>query len=237
MDAIRTRYCWAAERCKNKDILELACGSGIGLGILNSTSKSLIGGDIDLDVLDFASRHYKGKDIELKKIDACNICLPSRSLDVVICFEALYYFNSFSKALSEIYRILRDQGEFIGCTVNKQWHGFNPSPYSTNYYSLDELSSLLCEFGFHTEFSLAYEDKPHGPVSRFIIWLRKKASQLGLIPKTMKGKVFLKRLFYGRLLQLPPEMDTNGTIFDPIPLKNNLNITDFKVIFFHAKKR
>jgi ubiquinone/menaquinone biosynthesis C-methylase UbiE len=236
IDAIRTRYCWAAERCENKDTLELACGSGIGLGILERASKSLIGGDVDPNVLDFAARHYLGRSIELKNIDACNICLPSQSVDVVICFEALYYFNSFSKALKEINRILRKKGEFLGCTVNKQWHGFNPSPYSTNYYSLDELSDLLHSFGFNTVFSLAYEDKPHGQVSRFVSWLRKKASELGLIPKTMKGKAFLKRLFYGRLSPLPAEMEAKGLLHEVEPIKENDIKTDYKVIFFHAKK-
>ena len=234
--AIRTRYKWAAERCIGKETVELACGAGIGLGILDQYAKGVMGGDIDLNLLDYGSRHFSNRGIQFEQLDACNISLPSNSVDVVVCFEALYYFPSFPQAVQEVARILRSDGEFVGCTVNKAWHGFNPSPHSIRYYELQDLAKVLSNSGFLTSFSLAYEDRPQG-LSRFIAWLRGKAAQFGFIPKTMKGKEMLKRLFYGPLSPIPSEIDSDGPVDAVVEYHEGLKLSDYKVIFFHAKKR
>ena len=236
LKAIRTRYKWAAQHCIGKQTLELACGAGIGLGILDKVSKSVTGGDIDPGLLNYGLSHYTNRGIQFIQLDACNISLPSNSVDVVVCFEAIYYFPSFFQAVQEVARILTLKGEFVGCTVNKAWHGFNPSPHSVRYYELQELGKILDNAGFSTSFSLAYEDRPQG-VSRFIAWLRSKAAQFGFIPKTMKGKEALKRLFYGPLSSIPAEIDTDGPVDAVIDYDQRLKLSDFKVIFFHAKKK
>lgn len=41
------RYRFALKFCKDKEVLEVACGGGMGLGYLASVSKKVVGGDID----------------------------------------------------------------------------------------------------------------------------------------------------------------------------------------------
>lgn len=42
-----TRYRFASEFCKDKDVLEVACGAGLGLGYLARFAKRVVGGDYD----------------------------------------------------------------------------------------------------------------------------------------------------------------------------------------------
>lgn len=56
------RYHFARQFAKDKDVLEVACGSGIGLGYLAQVATSVVGGDIDEKNVDLARENYKLKD-------------------------------------------------------------------------------------------------------------------------------------------------------------------------------
>src|SRR5207244_12959780 len=56
------------------------------------------------------------------------------------------------------------------------------------------------------------------------------AVRLGVIPKTMKGKEFLKRVFFGRLAPVPPELTNGAGTFEvPVPVGRGVSVRDFKV--------
>lgn len=55
------RYRFAAEYCKGKEVLEVACGGGIGLGYLGKFATKVVSGDIDEGVLKFTRARYKNR--------------------------------------------------------------------------------------------------------------------------------------------------------------------------------
>jgi ubiquinone/menaquinone biosynthesis C-methylase UbiE len=55
---LAARYYWAGAYCKGKDVAEVACGTGPGLGYLAAIAKSLRAGDISPEILAIARRHY-----------------------------------------------------------------------------------------------------------------------------------------------------------------------------------
>ncbi len=63
------RYEWARHFCDGKDVLEVACGSGQGLGFLQRFAKSVAGGDVS-DVLINRAREHYGNRVALTKFDA-----------------------------------------------------------------------------------------------------------------------------------------------------------------------
>ena len=73
-------------------------------------------------------------------------------------------------------------------TVNKDWTEFNPSPFSTSYFSVPELSKSLQKNGFKVERYGAFLVLPKTPKEKIVASNRKMAVALHLIPKTMKGK-------------------------------------------------
>src|SRR6187551_525624 len=52
------RYYWAGDFCHGKDVLEVACGTGQGVGYLGSLARSMKAGDCSKLLLEIAKRHY-----------------------------------------------------------------------------------------------------------------------------------------------------------------------------------
>jgi ubiquinone/menaquinone biosynthesis C-methylase UbiE len=94
------RYHWAAHICADKDVLEVACGAGQGLGLLRTVSKSITAGDVSPEVLATAQKTY-GTTIALSAFGAEELPFPDASFDVVLMFEALYYVPNVAQFFSE----------------------------------------------------------------------------------------------------------------------------------------
>src|SRR6266550_3907918 len=63
-----TRYRWAADLARGRRVLELACGSGQGLGLLGQAAR-LVGGDVSRPLLRAARTHY-GRRVSLARLSA-----------------------------------------------------------------------------------------------------------------------------------------------------------------------
>ena len=228
------RYYWAKRYCVGKDVLEVACGSGQSLGLLQRVSKTFEAGDASDELLAVAKRHY-GERVSLQNIDAHQMPFGDRSKDVILCFEAIYYLEDVEKFLSECRRILRHRGMLLIASANKDLYDFNPSPYSHRYYGVIEIRELFSRFGFTTEF---FGDTPLEDLSmrqRILRPIKKLVVQLGLIPKSMAGKKILKKLVFGNLVPMPAEIsDKTCPRIDPDPISSEIPNTTHKVIFCKA---
>lgn len=215
---LATRYAFARERCRpGGDCLELACGCGAGLGYLARTSGRVCGLDIDDGILAHARRHYAGRDnIEVRQGDASELPYGAGSFDAVLIFEAIYYFPDFEKVLTECARVLKPGGRLLLVTVNREWPGFNPSPHSVRYYSARELSELLTAAGWQPRLFGGFPEVCDTPAKKLKALLKRAAVALRLIPKTMRGKVLLKRLFCGRLRPYPEELQDGMGQIEPL---------------------
>jgi SAM-dependent methyltransferase len=195
------RYHFASKYCGGKDVLELACGAGIGLGLLKECSRSLIAGDIDAEILEVARRNNS---VECRVMDAQELPCEDKSFDVVILFEAIYYLKEPGRFVGECKRVLRDGGYVIVSNPNKDLPDFNPSPFSYMYFNPPEFKRLFEPFGFTVE---CFGDAPvvsDGLKSKMMTMAKKSAVAFGLMPKTMAGKQWLKRVVFGKLEEMPP---------------------------------
>lgn len=232
------RYGWAAAYCLDKDIVEVACGSGQGLGYLARGAKSVKGGDISNDVL-APARAYYGSDIRIDTLDAMNLPYADGSADVVLMFEALYYVPEAGKFFAEAARILRPGGHLLVVSANRDLYDFNPSPYSHTYYSASMLSEALPRYGFEIAETaggtplakVSLKQKILRPVKRVVV-------SMGLMPTTMTGKKLLKRLVFGEMVRMPVELTPDmGTPVKPDPVAADRPCMDYKVIFVAARKK
>lgn len=227
---LAARYRLAAELTTGGDVLEVACGPGIGLGYVARKARSVVGGDVDERLLQAAHRHYGGR-IPLLRLDAQALPFAGRAFDAVILFEALYYLHEPERFLAETRRVLRPGGMLLISTVNREWRGFNPSPHSARYFSASELRALLEAQGFAADLLGGFP--PAAPTRRAqaLALARDTAVRLRLIPRTMHGKEVLKRLVYGRLTPLPPELSNGPAPPRPVPLPAGGSVPDFKIIY------
>jgi SAM-dependent methyltransferase len=213
-----TRYRLAAGHARGKRVIEVACGTGIGLGYLAREATAVVGTDIDEANLACAGRTYAGDGrISIRHADACRLPFPDASFDVVICFEALYYFADAGAFLAEARRVLAPGGTLVACAVNPGWSGFNPSPFATRYPVPRDLAPLFADAGFTVRVLAGFADQPAGLAQRAVGRIRSAAVALRLIPRTMKGKQLLKRMFCGKLAKLPPVLEEG--LAEPSPLR------------------
>lgn len=231
IDRICNRYYWAGKYCQNKDVLEVACGTGQGLGYLSKIAKSLNAGDYSEKILEIAREHY-GNRITLKQFDAQNMPYKDNSMDVIILFEAIYYLPSAEKFIKECGGVLRDGGKVLIATANKDLYDFNPSPYSYKYYGVLELKELFTKQKFIVEF---YGNTPVDKLplrQKFFRPVKKWAVKFGLVPMTLKGKKIIKILIFGSSVKMPAEIKENMVPFiEPTKLSSSQPDNKHKVIY------
>jgi len=200
-----TRYAVAASLSVGRDVLEVACGAGPGLGYLASKAARVVGGDYTQDLLRVARRHY-GTRIPLVRLDAEALPFRARAFDIVILYEALYYLKDADEFVRESWRLLRPSGVLLVCTVNPEWADFNPSPFSRRYFAAPELRALLARHGFTVEIHMAFPVTRDSLRARVVSVIKRVAVATGVMPRTMKGKRLLKRVFFGSLAPIPAEV-------------------------------
>ena len=210
---LQQRYQVAAGFCSQKKVLEVACGAGNGLGYLAKNASLVVGGDYTDSLVRIARNHYRGR-LDVVQLDGHALPFGDASFDTIILFEALYYFQDPNQFVQECRRILARDGTLVICSVNNEWPEFNPSPHNTVYYSGPELCSLLNANGFQTELFGAFSTASNSLLGKAVSLLKRIAVTLHLIPRSMKGKELLKRIFFGRLVSLPAEL---GVPVEEIP--------------------
>jgi SAM-dependent methyltransferase len=228
-----TRYGLAAKLADDRDVLEVACGAGVGLGMLSRSAKSVTAGDIDGDNCEVAQRTHAGDPrIAVRQFAAEELPFATGSFDLIVLFEAFYYLQDRDRFLRECRRVLRSGGQLVISTVNSRWHGFNPSPLNTGYLDAAELAKLLASHCFSSSLYVAFPDEPHGLARHIISAVRRVAVGWHLIPGTMKGKEFLKRIFYGALVPIPAALTGSEAESEPLVPVSSLESTEsYKFIY------
>jgi len=103
-------------------VLEIGCGTGRVTRHLRRVlpdTASLIASDISPDMLEIAKEKLKGLNIEWQIIDAQQLPFDDLSIDLVVCCFAIMFFEDKSKALAEVFRVLKPGGMLLFTTWDK----------------------------------------------------------------------------------------------------------------------
>lgn len=228
---VYTRYRFAANFCRDRRVLEVACGPGVGLGYLGRFAEEIVGGDLTGSLLRQAQNNLKGQ-IPLVRLQAEALPLRTASRDVIICYEALYFFEDAEKFLRECRRVLAPQGLLLVCMVNPEWSEFNPNVRSRRYYSARALAALLRDVGFQSDIFGAFPVATASIRAVCLSWMKRVAVQLSLIPSSMAGKRLLKRLFLGKLVPFPALVNEDMAMYaPPVSISPEQPATGYKILF------
>lgn len=114
--------------CRNMNILELGCGSGT----FWTVNRDKLPPDINVTITDIsegmirdAKRNITNSGLaqynfSYNTTDCCNIPYPDNSFDIVIANHVLFYCNPVTKAVNEIYRVLKSGGRLICSTYSSR---------------------------------------------------------------------------------------------------------------------
>lgn len=233
---ISHRYHWAARFCSGKDVLEVACGAGLGLAVLRKGAKSVTAGDISPEVLANARCTF-GETIPLSVFGAEELPFADASFDAVLMFEALYYVSQPGQFFREAHRVLRRGGVLLIVSANKDLYDFSPSPFSHAYLGVNELVAELRPNGFEPEFAALIDTRKVGFRQRFFRPIKSIATKLGLMPRTMHGKAWLKKIFFGEMVVMPADISQcEFNYFPPNPIPADRPDLTHKVIYCSAKR-
>lgn len=234
-----TRYAFASNFCVNKEVLEVGCAAGMGLRFLAKWAKRVVGGDYSQKMLSVAPRSSESG-VSLVRLDAHRLPFKDASFDVIVFFESIYYLSRPVVFVRECRRVLRDNGILLLCSVNCEWEGFSPSALSQGYLTARQIDNLLTENQMEAKIFAAFAADAESMPAKIVRKIRSIAVRLHVFPRTMRGKELLKRIFYGALVRLQPEITDSMADYQapaPIPV-DGTKISGFKVLYAvgHVRK-
>jgi ubiquinone/menaquinone biosynthesis C-methylase UbiE len=153
---------------QNMRVLELAAGTGQVTRLLTQSlpDAEIIASDISDDMMAVGQSMVQSTAVHWQNIDMMDIPFEDNSFDLIICQFGLMFAPDKSKALREIYRVLKTDGQFLFNTwgdiaENRMWQiNFllfdqvfrkQPMPKEFGPFGLDDfaqLKSLVTGAGF-----------------------------------------------------------------------------------------
>ncbi|MDO8505564.1 MAG: class I SAM-dependent methyltransferase [bacterium] len=232
------RYHLAQQFAKDQDVLEVACGSGIGLGYLARVARFVMGGDIDEKNVALARAYYKDNlKMEISRFDAHSLPYEDQRFNLVILYETIYYLEKPERFVDEACRVLRPGGILIVGTVNKDWEDFHPSPYVHRYFSVQELYQLLKDKFDKVKMYGSFPVVRGGMKSKIFSFIKHVAVKWNIIPGSLHARAYLKRIFIGKLVPLPCEVTENmASYHPPKEISSLLPTRDFTILYAVAHK-
>ncbi len=140
------RYVFALPFVENKRVLDIACGTGYGVGLLRSAARFVVGVDIDAE----AAREAKnecGENAEVLLGNGLGLPFEAEVFDVITSFETLEHLHERRAFLGELHRVLKPDGKLILSTPNANYsqpvNGVPANPFHIHEYEPEELRSEL----------------------------------------------------------------------------------------------
>jgi SAM-dependent methyltransferase len=235
------RYRLAADLAHGRRVLEIGCGAGLGFGLVGRKANLLVGGDVSPVLLRSGQRYYRGR-FSFVQLSAQGLPFRDAAFDLVLCFEASYYVPDMTAAFGEIARVLAPEGVAVFVNANPERWDFIASPHSTHYHTADEFRAALGALGVDVTVEGAFplDARADGAGARWIgvavSVARRVLGRLGLVPRTLRGRARVKRLIYGKLTPLPPELPEGLVVLAPRVAVAPGPVRDVKVIYVTGRK-
>lgn len=141
------RYEFVKQFCKDKVVLDAACGVGYGSNYLAASAKVVVGLDISKEAIAYAKEHYQRQNIHFEIADIESLNFPDGYFDTVCSFETIEHLDNLRNFLAEVRRVLKSRGVFILSTPQAKKTFLIPkNPYHKTEFSKNDFRNLLNKY-------------------------------------------------------------------------------------------
>lgn len=141
------RYQFAAPRVAGQRVLDIACGSGYGMPLMQASSRFVVGVDVEWEAVQKTRSEITNGSAWVMLADGCRLPFGDASFDAVTSFETLEHLEQRSQFLAELRRVMTPQGVCILSTPNANYtqpvNGKPTNPYHVFEYTPAELRTEL----------------------------------------------------------------------------------------------
>ncbi len=141
------RYRFAVPYVRGARVLDVACGMGYGLAILEQTARCVVGVDADFTTVRGVQEQTGRAAEQVLVADGCHLPFPDGAFDVVTSFETIEHLERRSDFLAEVRRVLKPEGCCILSTPNADYtrpvDGKPKNPFHRHEYAPEELRAEL----------------------------------------------------------------------------------------------
>ena len=108
-------YEWVAERCRGRDVVDMACGEGYGTGVLARSAKHVTGVDANPEAFEHARARYGGAGVDFARdlVDSY-----SEPCDAVVFLQTIEHVQDDAGVLRHFKSMLRPGGVAYVSTPN-----------------------------------------------------------------------------------------------------------------------
>lgn len=152
----RHKSCLEMADFEGKKILDIGCSYGWFEKYVGKKSKEIIGIDLDEEDLGRARKEVRFKNVKFKQGSALDLSkFKENYFDVVVMFDVIEHIpkNTEKKALEEIKKVLKKNGELLISTPAKNFSNFfDPAWYfGHRHYCESKMRSIFESIGFKIE--------------------------------------------------------------------------------------
>lgn len=144
------RYLFAQPHVEGRLTLDIACGTGYGLPILQERARRVIGVELDPRAAQEAKRNINGSPAAVIMADGCRLPFADQTFDVITSFETIEHLEERRQFVAELRRVLKAEGVCIVSTPNanhtKPVNGKPRHPYHVHEYTPEELQAELSDY-------------------------------------------------------------------------------------------
>ncbi len=141
------RYLWAAGLVDGREVLDLGSGEGFGAALLSESAAHVVGLDIDELTVEHSRLNYAGSNLEFEVGTAVDLsAFEDGSFGAVVAFEVIEHVREQERVLSEVARLLSDDGILVISTPDRRMYGEarnESNPFHERELTLEEFLELL----------------------------------------------------------------------------------------------
>jgi hypothetical protein len=145
------RYVFAMPLCRDRRVLDAACGEGYGSNLIARVAREVVGVDIAEAAIAHARQRYgKQERVCFEQGDAAALAFPAQSFDVVLSFETLEHLSAQQELVAGFARVLTDAGVLLISSPDKRTYseiaGFRNEFHVRELYREELLDLLRAHF-------------------------------------------------------------------------------------------